>query len=339
MKFKKYKNNPILKANLKNDWESLCVLNPAVWYEENDETFYMLYRAAGNDKTHYIHLGLATSKDGYNFTRVSDVPVLSPDPNGPDGGCIEDPRVVKFGDVYYVTYAARAYAPGQYWSSDWKPLGERPEEGPHFLKQNNALTHLAITKDFKDFKRLGRITDSRIDDRDVIIFPEKVNGKYVKLSRPVEYCGDGYGCSVPSIWISFSDDLLEWDQPQLLMTKKTWWEDKKIGGSTPPLRTKAGWLHLYHGVSTKDDAYRVGAVLLDLDDPTKIIARTKDFLMEPEFEYETSGYYNGCVFPTANCIVDDTLFIYYGAADKYVCVATCDVNELVDYLLNVDKVT
>ena len=334
MKFKKYVGNPILSANPKNEWESLCVLNPAVWYEEEDKTFYMLYRAAGNDAEHYIHLGLATSKDGFNFTRVSDEPVLSPDYDGADGGCVEDPRIVKFGEYYYVTYAARAYAPGQYWSPDFKKIGDRNVEGIHCLQNNNTLTHLAITKDFRKFKKLGRMTDSRLDDRDVIIFPEKVGGKFVKLSRPVQYVGEEYGCEVASTWIAFSDDLLEWDKPQLLMTREEWWEDKKIGGSTPPLKTKDGWLHLYHGVSTKDQAYRIGAVLLDLEDPTKIIARTKDFLMEPELEHETSGYYNGCVFPTGNCIVDDTLYIYYGAADKYVCVATCDINELLNHLTN-----
>ena len=89
---------------------------------------------------------------------------------------------------------------------------------------------------------------------------------------------------------------------------------------------------LYHGVSTKDDAYRVGAILLDLNDPYKIIARTKDFLMEPEEEYETSGYYNGCVFPTAVVPLDGTLYIYYGAGDKVVCLATVKEAELLKYL-------
>ncbi|NLG81782.1 MAG: glycosidase [Bacilli bacterium] len=338
MKFIKHPANPILTANPKNDWESLCVLNPAVYYEENDKTFYMLYRAAGHDETHYIHLGLATSKDGVNFKREFNHPVLSPDINGADGGCVEDPRIVKFGDFYYVTYASRTFPPGQYWLSNYKPLGDRPEHGPLFAIKNNTVTHLAITRDFVNFKKLGRITDSRIDDRDVIIFPEKVNNKFVRLSRPMEYVGKEFGCENPSIWISFSDDLMEWEKPQLLMTGQEWWEDKKVGGSTPPIKTEAGWLHIYHGVSTKDHAYRVGAVLLDLNDPTKIIARTKDFLMEPEYDYETQGYYNGCVFPTGNCVVDDTLYVYYGAADKYVCLATCKFSELVNYLVTKCKV-
>lgn len=332
MKLSKYEKNPILSKNPENYWENLCVLNPAVWYEEKDKTFYMLYRAAGDDEKHYIYLGLATSKDGYNFKRESDKPVLSPDFNGADGGCVEDPRLVKFGDFYFVTYASRPYPPGRYWISGTESFIDAPEVGPEFLKTNNSLTYLAISRDLKTFKKLGRITDSRLDDRDVILFPEKVNGKFVKLSRPMQWYGDKYGCKIPSIWISFSDDLMEWDNYSLLMTGQEWWEDKKVGGSTPPIKTEYGWFHLYHGVSTKDNGYRVGAVLLDLKDPTKIIARTRNFIMEPEYEYETEGYYNGCVFPTGNVVVDDTLYVYYGAADKYVCAATAKFSDLLKYL-------
>ena len=116
------------------------------------------------------------------------------------------------------------------------------------------------------------------------------------------------------------------------MQGETWWEDKKIGGSTPPIKTKDGWLFFYHGVSSKDDAYRVGAVLLDLNDPFKILARTKEFIMEPEEEYETNGYYNGCVFPTAIINKDGMLYIYYGAGDKVICLATIKEEEMLKFL-------
>ena len=115
MRFTKYNKNPILKPNAKNQWEELCVLNPAAIYNEEDQTFYMVYRAAGNDKTHLIHLGLAMSKDGINFQRMSEKPLLSGDPNGLDAGGCEDPRLVKMGDYFYLTYASRPFPPGQYW--------------------------------------------------------------------------------------------------------------------------------------------------------------------------------------------------------------------------------
>ena len=101
------------------------------------------------------------------------------------------------------------------------------------------------------------------------------------------------------------------------------------------MKTDKGWLVLYHGVEHGGKGYyRVGALLLDLENPLRIIARTPNCILEPEFEHETSGYYNGCVFPTGNVIVDNTLFVYYGSADKYVCVATCKLDELLNYLLS-----
>ncbi len=329
IRLEKYKNNPILKP-IGDGWESLCVLNPATVYDEDEKTFKMLYRAAGNDAEHYIYLGLAESKNGFDFTRVSNKPVLSPDFNGADGGCVEDPRLIKLGGYYYLTYASRTFAPGQYWKKDKKVFGFKPEYGPKFLVYNNSITYLAVSRDLVNWKKLGRITDSRYDDRDVYLFPDTVGGKFVRLSRPMEWCGKGYENENPAIWIAYSDDMLEWGKPRLLMKGETWWEDAKIGGSTPPLKCKYGYFMLYHGVAKKDGAYRVGAVILDENDPEKIIARTKDFIMEPEFEFETAGYYNGCVFPTGNCVKDGVLYVYYGAADKYVCVATADFAVLCD---------
>ena len=263
MRINKYKNNPILKPNTKNQWEELCVLNPACVYVPEEDMFYMVYRAAGNDKTHIIHLGLATSKDGINFTRCSDKPLLSGDPNGLDAGGCEDPRLVKLGDYFYLTYASRPFPPGQYWREDKGYYGFQPQYGPKVLIYNNTLTHLAVSKDLKTWKKLGPITDSHFDDRDVIIFPETINGKFYMLSRAMERCGEGYPNKNPAIWISSSDDLLHWDNYSLLMQGETDWEDKKIGAGTAPIKTKEGWLVLYHGVSSKDDAYRVGAILLD----------------------------------------------------------------------------
>ena len=334
MKLKKFEGNPILFPNEKNDWESLCVLNPAVVYNDEKKQFEMLYRAAGKDITHYIYLGLALSKDGFHFVRQFDKPVLAPSFDNCDGGCVEDPRLIKIDDWYFLTYASRPYAPGQYWSSNWKFLGNPPKTGPDFLKFNNTLTHLAISQDLIHWKKLGRISDARFDDRDVYLFPEQINGKWVKISRGVNRKSKEYQLDNPTMWISYSSDMMEWDNYDLFMKPEQWWEDKKIGGSCPPIKTKYGWFMIYHGVATKDDAYRVGAVLLDLENPSKILARTKDFIMEPEYEYETSGYYNGCVFPTGNAVVDGTLYVYYGSADKNICVATCNFDELINYLLS-----
>ncbi len=334
MKLTKSTKNPILLPNPANEWENLCVLNPAVVYDETLGGFIMLYRAAGDTEEHYIYLGLATSQNGVDFTRQSDQPVLKPDYDGADGGCVEDPRLVKMGDWYYLTYASRPYAPGRYWLNAPKPWFNPPKDGPRFLAWNNSVTYLAITQDFRKYKKLGRMSDSREDDRDVYLFPEQVGGNYVRLSRPMFRCGTGYVNAQPAIWIAFSDDLLEWPAPTLLMQGETWWESKKIGGSCPPIKTPHGWFLIYHGVAKADDSYRVGAVLLDLDDPRKVIARTTEPIMEPEHPYEQTGFYNGCVFPTGNVVKDGILYVYYGAADKYVCLATCDFAELLQHLVH-----
>jgi beta-1,2-mannobiose phosphorylase / 1,2-beta-oligomannan phosphorylase len=336
MKFIKSDANPIIKPNPDNAWESLVTCNPGAWYENG--TFYLLYRGAGHDEAHLIHLGLATSQDGIHFERYENNPVMSPTPEGFDAGCVEDPRIVKFDDLFYVTYAYRPFPPGQYWlkkhhDHGW-PMGHHTPKG---LWENTTNTGLAISKDLKSFKKLGRITQHQIDNRDVILFPEKINGKFVMLHRPVQWTGEKYGTDVPSIWLAYSDDLMSWQGDHLLAKPEFDWESKKIGGSTPPLKTKDGWLVIYHGVSKDDEQYRVGAMLLDLNDPKKIIARSSKFLMEPEHPYETDGYYTGCVFPTGNVIVGDTLYMYYGGADRFVCVATISVSELLKELLNEKK--
>lgn len=337
MRLKKYEGNPILSPNPENQWERLITCNPGAWYENGK--FYLLYRAGGDDEEHYIHLGLAESDDGFNFKRVSDKPVVSPSADGPDAGCLEDPRIVKFGDVFYVTYAYRPYYPTQYWITENIIHSEVPESAPIGLKMNTSNSGILMSKDLKEFKRLGRITKYDLDDRDVILFPEKVNDKYVMLHRPQDCDQSGlFKGDTATIYISFSDNMMDWEDGQKLIEPTTGWQSKKVGGSTPPLKTEKGWLTLYHGVD-EQKIYRVGVLLLDLNDPSKVIARADDYIMEPEYYYETDGYYKykGVVFPTGNVIVNDTLYVYYGGGDKYCCVATCSVNEILDFVLKYKK--
>lgn len=338
MKLNKCSENPILTAKEGSLWEDLCVLNPACIYE--DGYFYLFYRAAGNDEKHIISIGLAKSKDGVHFERCFDKPILSPREGDPEGNGMEDPRVIKIDGIYYMTYASRPYPTGKFWlpnvrREDYCSFKTLPDSAPASIRNCNTITYLAMSDDMVNWHRCGRLTDSRHEDRDVLIFPEKINDKFVMLSRSHNRVGEEYGCDVPSIWISYSDDLLEWDNYKLLCTAKESWEAKKIGGSTAPIKTDKGWLVLYHGVEDKQRGeYKVGALLLDLNDPEKILARTKEPIMIPEYDYETKGLYSGCVFPTGAVVVDETLYVYYGAADKYCCQATCNINEFVEYLIN-----
>ena len=194
------------------------------------------------------------------------------------------------------------------------------------------MTGLLLTKDFRSYVRAGRLTDPMLDDRDVILFPDKIGGKYVMMHRPLEWVGEKYGTEFPAIWISMADDLLGFRQSTLLATARFDWECGKIRINTPPIKTRHGWLTIYHAVGS-DKHYRLGALLLDLKDPTKVLHRTSDWIMQPERDYEIEGYYRGCVFPCGKVVIDGTLFVYYGAADKYVAVVTCALDEPLRLLL------
>ncbi len=330
MKLTKYPGNPILKPHPSHSWENLVVCNPGAWYE--DGLFTMLYRAAGDDDDHVIRFGLAESRDGFHFERVQAEPILSPSDDGPDAGCIEDPRIVKLDGHYYVTYAYRAAKPKQYWKRP-NNAAYTPDDPtlPPLLGHNLTASGLLVTDDFRSYRRLGRITRANVDDRDVILFPERIGGRYWMLNRPMQWVGPKYGTEHPGIWIADSESLLDWPASTLLAKAAYPWE-RKIGGSTPPLQSDRGWLVLYHGVDDKG-VYRVGALLLDLANPRKVLARLPEPILEPEAEFEWKGLYpHGVVFPTANVIKDGTLFVYYGCADQTIGVATCDFAALVAHV-------
>ncbi|EIP99922.1 putative glycosylase [Opitutaceae bacterium TAV1] len=330
--------NPILSPLPGSPWESLVTTNPAAVYDDARQKFILLYRAAGHDPEHRIHLGLAESDDGIHFTRVSDRPVLSPgNDSACDGGGMEDPRLMKIGDWFYLTYASRPYPPGQYWLHDGAPFipPDLPAEFPIKFRETHTTTHLAATRDFKTWHRFGPITDPVLDDRDVYLFPEKIGGKWWMIHRPMQWTGDDYGTRHPAIWINASDDLLSWNSAgsRLLACAEQDWE-VKIGGNTPPLRTAEGWMTIYHGKGP-DGFYRLGALLLDLENPARVTHRTRDWFLEPECEYETRGCYDqgGVVFPCGAVLKDGTLFVYYGGADKYCAVATAPMADFMENLL------
>lgn len=331
--------NPILSPLADSPWQSLVATNPAGIYDEARGKFLLLYRAAGHDIEHKVWFGLAESGDGHHFTRLSDQPVFGPSAEGSfDAGCVEDPRVMQIGDWFYVTYASRAYPPGQYWLMAGNPYrpAARPPEFPAKFRDNLTTTSLAATKDWKTWHRLGPVTDPRYDDRDVYFFPEKINGKWWMIHRPMEWTGDAYGTEHPAMWINSSDDLLHWDSStsRLLAKAKFDWE-VKIGGNTPPIKTGHGWMTIYHGKGP-DGYYRLGALLMALDNPARVTHRTREWFLQPKHDYETQGCYDlgGVVFPCGALVKDGTLFVYYGGADKHCCLATAPMADFMAYLLS-----
>lgn len=333
MRLTKWKNNPILRPTGEGDWEKLAVCNPGACCK--DGKVYLLYRASAETSIYRIYMGLAVSDDGYHFKRVSNRPIY--DPAEPyEMGCIEDPRIVLIDDWFYITYACRAVPYTQF------VMGNRPDypdDAPRALKENLTRTALLRSKDMWNFERMGPITRDDVDDRDVVIFPEKVNGRYVMLHRPAEWVGPDYGCDQPSIWMAFSDDLVHWTDETLLAQADpdAPWQHAKIGASTPPIKTNKGWLLMYHGVEKSDEgrgAYRQGVMMLDLNDPTRIVSRPTDFILEPTEDFEINGVEHDVVFAVGNVVIGNELFVYYGGADNVCCLATAKLDELINFAMS-----
>jgi len=248
-------------------------------------------------------LGLAESDDGFNF-KVSDKPFMTPSDSGifkdyEEYG-IEDPRITYIEGEYFITYSA--------------------------YSRYGVRVGLAKTEDFKRIERVSFITEA--DYRNVVIFPEKINGLYVRLDRPHTEI------SPWSIWISYSPDLRYWGESKLVISPAQYhWDEMKIGPGAPPIKTKEGWLNIYHGVfHTMDGSiYRLGVALHDLQDPSNIIGVSDDWILQPEESYEVVGYVHNVVFSCGAVPEEDgTVKIYWGAADTVMCVGTASIKELVD---------
>jgi predicted GH43/DUF377 family glycosyl hydrolase len=298
----------------------------------------MYERDAGGLRPFKTSIGLLKSKDGVNFDVVSDKPVFTGEMLGFPDGSVEDARVVKIDGLFYMCYALQPYA-FDCWPTGIAVPDYYPEHYPQWKETGTepmiTRSGIAVSEDGVNFKQLCYTTPAEIDDRDNALFPEKINGKFAILRRPMQYVGPEYGTDQPGMWISYSNNLMEWSKPELVATAEVpEWEGLKIGAAATPLKTDEGWLVLYHGVDAKS-VYRVGAMMLDLYDPRKVIARTKSPIMEPEFYYERFGLViNNTVFPTANLIHGGYIYIYYGCCDTSISLATVPLDEMVKHTMS-----
>ncbi|HUU05369.1 MAG TPA: glycoside hydrolase family 130 protein [Patescibacteria group bacterium] len=302
MLINRYKNNPILT---KDDvpYPVATVHNAAV--VKHKGKYIMIFRS------HKLNgrsiLGMAESDDGYNF-KVNDKPFMIPATEGIfeeyEAYGVEDPRIVFIDGEYIITYSA--------------------------YSKHGVRIGLAKTIDFKSVERFSLITES--DCRNVVIFPEKIKGLYVRLDRPHSEI------SPWSIWISYSPDLKYWGESKLIMKPLQYhWDEMKIGPGAPPIKTSRGWLSIYHGVFPTMDGsvYRLGVALHDLEDPSKIIAIGDEWILQPEEVYEITGYVHNVVFTCGAVPEDDgSVKIYWGGADKVMCVGIAILDDLVDHCLN-----
>jgi predicted GH43/DUF377 family glycosyl hydrolase len=333
--------NPIVRPGL-YEWRMAVTFNPAVIYDEGK--FYMYERAAGGLRPFHCYIGMLESEDGIHFKHTLPEPVITPEMCGSKYGSVQDPRIVRIDETYYITFAFRPYA----WCSNPTGVGV-PEsyqvEFPGFSgkdEDNQTRSGVAASKDRIHWTIVGWVNPPPADDRNVILFPEKINGRFAVLRRPSAFVGTDtkHTDEQPCIRISFSDDLKSWSEPQVVIRPQYKWEDNRIGGSTPPIRTKDGWLVFYHGVQsiyppTRRVVYRMSAMLLDLKDPTKVLARCPEPIMEPQEYYEKFGLYiPNVIFPTAAVVKDGLVHIYYGVCDTAIALATISLDDLLRHILD-----
>ena len=330
----RFDGNPILESEPKHWWESKAVFNPGVIYEEGK--VHIVYRAVGDSEVSV--LGYASSSDGFHIEERLDQPIyvprepfegaglVYPTPShyqrtyvsieGEDyvsgvgwGGC-EDPRLTRIDDRVFMTYVAfDGYSPPRV-----------------------ALTSIHIS-DFLaknwQWKKPVLISPPGVVDKNACILPGKINSKYVIFHR-----------IFPDILIDFVDDLdfdgtTRWLIGEFkIRPRKTYWDSRKVGAGPPPIKTKDGWLLIYHAVGERDPGrYKIGMMLLDLKDPTRVLARSEEPILEPQVWYENEGWKAGVIYPCGAVVIKDRLLVYYGGADKVTCVASAKLDELLEQLV------
>jgi beta-1,4-mannooligosaccharide/beta-1,4-mannosyl-N-acetylglucosamine phosphorylase len=302
--FQRHPNNPILSVE---DWpyNANSVFNAAA--AEVDGKTILLARV--EDFRGISHLTVARSDDGINNWQINREPALRPEPkeHPEELWGIEDPRITWIKEMNKWAICYTAYSKG----------------GP--------LVSLAMTSDFKSFERIGPVMPP--DDKDAALFPVKFNGLWAMLHRPVPKSP----LLGAHIWISFSPNLKHWGEHQEIIQAREggWWDANKIGLCAPPMETEQGWLTLYHGVrkTASGSIYRLGLVLLDLQNPAKVIRRTDEWIFGPKAQYEREGDVDDVVFACGWIKKGDKIFMYYGAADSSICLATANFDEVVDFVL------
>ena len=310
IEFKRYENNPIISPT-DNWWETEATFNAgAVVFGQK---IILIYRAIGND--HISRFGYAETRDGFKIENRLQEPIIEPLINDPyERLGIEDPRITKYKDNYYIAYTISSVYSARH-SSLTTVKSKHPNDAPWRVR--GAFIK---TQDFEHFERIGRILGDE-DIKDIILFPEKIKGKYALIDR-----------IVPNITISWSERFDQtWGRREVVMTTRKGWEEERIGGSTVPLKTKKGWLIIYHGVD-RQKVYRLGFAFLDLNDPTKVIYRHPDPILEPEEDYEKKGRVPNVVFSCGLIDKDEEYFLYYGGADKVLCLATIKKKDLLGVL-------
>ncbi len=294
--FTRYPENPILS---REDVPYACntVFNAAA--VKFDGRYLLLLRI--EDLSGVSHLTKAWSEDGYHFqveSRPWITPVKDAETSVYEVYGVEDPRITVIDGAFYITYTA------------FGPYGPRVAIGR--------------TYDFENFERLALVTE--VDNKDAVLFPEKIDGRYLLIDRPAGFAGKR-----GDIWIQESPDMIHWGRARVLLSAEPGWAGSKLGISTPPVKTAKGWLAFYHGVrrTPSGNLYRLGCLLMDRQDPRRVIGHTPHFIFGPEEIYERTGDVPNVIFPCGIIVEDDgTLKMYYGAADTHIALAEAPLADI-----------
>lgn len=324
--FNKIKENPILEPRHEFHWEALGTFNPGIYQDEN-EVLHMFYRALGNDGISRV--GYAQSQNGLTFDKRLSQPVFEPYPgvgmprkgksgparydekiyhSGGGWGGAEDPRVVRIGDNIYMTYVA---------FEGWQSV-------------RMALTYISVS-DFKKGKWNWKVPVILSKEGEVnknwVMFPEKIKGKFAILHS-----------ITPDVKVDYFKDVKDFEKGKFIKsrppsgTRDGKWDFKVRGAGSPPIKTDLGWLLLYHATEEKEpDKYKLGAMILDKNNPTKVLYRSKNAILYPDMWYENHGK-PGVIYVSGAVVRGDDLYIYYGGADRVVCAAHTNLKQFLDYL-------
>ncbi len=321
----RHERNPIIEPREVNSWESKATFNPTALYK--NEMVHVIYRAVGSDDV--SRLGYAKSNDGLNFYHdLKDLCYFAPGHDIPDydldkleyssggggmGGC-EDPRITEIDGKVYMLYTA---------FDGWGSI-------------RIALTHISL-EDFLDNKwnwsKPVYISKPGEINKNWVLFPEKVNGMYAIIHSVS-----------PTIQVEYFDSLDRLDGTYFIESsppfggRKNAWDNKMRGVGPSPIKTKFGWLLLYHAMDMRDpNRYKIGAMILDLEDPEKVLYRSAYPVLEPDERYENEGFKRGVIYSCGAIVKNKDIYIYYGGADMVSCVATANLDTFIKKIISGNK--
>ena len=332
------KKEGILLEKTDKGFENEAVMNPAVIRE--GETIHIFYRAVR--KGNYSSIGHCILKNPLEILERKEKPILFPEEKYESQG-IEDPRIVKIEDTYYLTYSVydkvnvlAAYATSKDLVTFEKHGIITPKftyrEYKHFVEVNDLIDKYLFHYNFLKAHGLGKELSEKLIvwDKNVMLFPKKIDGKFAMLHRIFPGIQIVYFDKFSDLTVEFWTNYMLNMDDHIVMDPKYPHESSHIGGGCPPIETEDGWLFIYHAVESTPEGsvYHASATLLDFENPVNVISRLHEPLISPTLEWEKKGVVNNVVFPTGAIVIDETLYIYYGAADARIGTVSLNLNEL-----------